>query len=207
MALSTASVRSNLRSLLNDETAPYTWSDTNLDKYALEAVKWLSSGTRPALWAESTDSSKTTVFDQYEYALPTGFFAVFDIWVESTSGDATSYRLLTNWRVFNSNFQLAIYDRPSEAGLHFRIRGAKKFTTIAEVPEEYEPIILDYAASRALDAISNEMTQFNTYSAKLQNISRNDVRLKAQYHRSIAMEAKRENKKALKPVYQATGDF
>ena len=202
-----ATTRANLRRLLSDESVPYTWSDAKLDQYINEATRWLSLGQRPALWTEAIDDTVTTIVDQYEYALPTGFFRVFDIWKETISGDDTSYKLLRNWRVFGGNFQLGIYDRPDEAGLKYRLRGAKKYTVITEVEDEYETIILNYAVSRAFDDISSKMTQFNVYSAKLQNISRNDVRLKAQYHLTLAKQDKQDNKKALKPVYQATGAF
>lgn len=208
MALTLTEVRTKLRNQLDDNVAVanQTWSDTELNQYIEEGIFFLSSGQKPTLWIETYDESITTTINETDYTIPANIFRIFDIRQQISSG-SDIYKVLRRWKIFGNVIRIAYMDRPGQTDLIFKIFGAKKFTVLTEVPDEYERIILNYAVSRAFDQISSKMTQFNKYSAKLQNISRNDVRLKGKYFRDLAEKEKIENKKPMKPVYAGVNEF
>lgn len=176
-----------------------SWTEDQKEGYIQDGVYFLSRGQRPKVWTEVEDESVLTVADQDVYDLPANIIQVFEIWME-VLGTATpdDFAILRQYEVFNGQFRLNRRYTPGESGLKFRIKGAAKITSITDAPDEAETAILEYAQYRAMMAIANELTTFNTYSAKLQNISRNDVRLMAQYHKEEAVRERQDISKALK---------
>ena len=202
MALTLNTVRDNLETMLKD-TSNLTWSEAELALYIQQAVNWCSRGERPKLWTEVEDTSVTSVADIDTYTIS---LYPFEIWIQDSVG-STTYSLIREFRIFSNQFRLASKHVPSTTGLIFRIKGATKYTSITDVADEFEDIILNYAAHKAMMAIVNELTKFNTYSAKLQNISRNDVRLLGQYYYNIAKEELISNAKPLKPKHMGMGEY
>lgn len=207
MSLSLAGTVSDLNELLND-SSNLTWTNAEKEHYVTAAVHFLSRGRRPKVWVEGEDETVLSTENVDAYNLPSGFFLIAELWLERTvNSSPVCYDLIRNFRIWNDQFRVGQSAVPCATGLKFRIKGIKKFTSITEVPEEYEDIILDYAQHRAFTDISNHLTKFNTYSAKLQNISRSDVVIRAREHLTNASRALAENSRPLPPVYMGSGEY
>lgn len=198
--------KTKLNELLNDADNS-TWTDTEKTNFITAAVFFLSRGRRPKLWTEVENTTLTTTQDQDTYTIPAGIFAIAEIWMEdSINSTPPCFSLTRKWRAWAGSFRFAKGYIPSETGRTIRLKAIKKYTSITEVVDEYEDIVLDYAMFRAFTDLSNHTTLLNTYVAKLQGVSRNDIQIRAREHKQNAELALRENARPLPPAYATIGE-
>ena len=113
----------------------------------------------PHTWNEVIDESLTTLAATEKYSFPIGVFRVNDIEYIDTNGEF--YSNPKNWKVRAR--QIIFSDTPP-SGYTMRLYADKKFSKLAEVPEQFDDLILDLMRQQAFETFEADRTKFYRYT-------------------------------------------
>lgn len=167
-------LRTELRNVIADTTAPYGWSDQRLDY-------WLSEGqdkfcAQTGYWADKSSYTITTVLSQQEYAIPPQVISLRSLWIgnrqlidavgatfDDTSFADTTPQEPVYYRTDLSTGYITLFE-PVLAGLVLTLRVHRRskiaYTTAGaalEIPEEFHLGVVEYAAYKAFGDHDREL--------------------------------------------------
>jgi hypothetical protein len=144
------------RKMRDTNSANYYFTNDDITDMLQNAVNNLF----PHTYNEVIDESLTTLTDTEKYSFPIGVFRVNDI--EFVNTDGTVYSNPKGWKV---RARQIIFSNTPPTGYIMRLYADKRFLKFAEVPEQFDGLILDMMRQQAFETFEADRTKYYRYQS------------------------------------------